>query len=90
MRAVYTTQVNPQMMQNPAYKNAWELGNTYCRFYVASWLQQGFVDTDFGRGVLDSRVLPAGENMRDGLWGYQEDMDIFSGAESPLGWGWDE
>lgn len=85
MRALYKTQVRSDMMTNQVYRNAWQLGNVYCRFYVSSYLMQGFVDAGFGRGIFDSNVLPAGENMRDPLWGNGEDADFYGGFNL-FGW----
>ncbi len=85
MRVIYANKINTSLMKNPVYRNAWRVGQSYCRFYVSTYLMQGFVADGFGRGVFDGNVLPAGENMRDSLWGNGEDLEIFQGFNLP-GW----
>lgn len=37
-RNKYSTSVNPQMMQNARYNKGWELGQSYCSYYSATYL----------------------------------------------------
>jgi hypothetical protein len=34
----YSTNVNGQMMRNPRYNKGWETGQSYCSYYVSTYL----------------------------------------------------
>lgn len=38
LRNQYQVRVNSQMMQNPHYQKGWEIGQTYCSYYISSYL----------------------------------------------------
>jgi hypothetical protein len=40
LRTRYGTAVNGYAMENPDYNKGWELGSSYCSYYVSSYLSQ--------------------------------------------------
>ena len=89
VRMQYSTQVTPELMQQKTYKNAWKLGNRYCRFHVSQVQMEGWFIKDFGIPVLPSRKLPNEtsvfrERLTDSFWMAPEsDGSIFF-----EGWDW--
>jgi hypothetical protein len=66
-------QVKSPMMQNKTYRNAWKLGNRYCRFYVSQIQMEGTFLKDFGTPVYPNRMIPGEteifrERLTDSFW----------------------
>jgi hypothetical protein len=73
VRIKYSTDVNPQLMQNKTYRNAWKLGNRYCRFHVSQMQMEGTIMKDFGTPVIPNRMIPNSngiikERLTDSFW----------------------
>lgn len=73
IRAQYSTEVKPHLMQNKTYSNAWKLGNRYCRFHVSQIQMEGTIMKDFGIPVFPNRMLPNDgslirERLTDSFW----------------------
>lgn len=89
VRMQFSTEVTSQLMQNKTYKNAWKLGNRYCRFHVSQMQMEGWFMKDFGTPVLPNRKLPNETNvfkerLTDSFWWAPEsDGGIFF-----EGWDW--
>lgn len=72
-RVEYSTDVSPELMENKTYRNAWNLGNRYCRFHVAAMQMEGTIMKDFGIPVFPNRMLPNDgslirERLTDSFW----------------------
>ena len=72
-RIEYSTSVQPALMTNKTYRNAWKLGNRYCRFHVSQMQMEGTFVKDFGIPVFPNRMLPNDgsvirERMTDSFW----------------------
>ncbi len=73
MRIKYSTDVKPELMQNKTYRNAWKLGNRYCRFHVSQMQMEGTIMKNFGTPVFPNRMLPNDggiikERLTDSFW----------------------
>ncbi|PIR39250.1 MAG: hypothetical protein COV35_01670 [Alphaproteobacteria bacterium CG11_big_fil_rev_8_21_14_0_20_39_49] len=73
VRIKYSTDVSPHLMENKTYRNAWKLGNRYCRFHVSQMQMEGTIMKDFGIPVFPNRMLPNDgsiirERLTDSFW----------------------
>lgn len=65
--------VNPELMRNKIYLNAWRVGNKYCQKYLNQMQGEGWFVKDFPRPVYGNRMKPNDENlfrerMTDSFW----------------------
>lgn len=73
VRMEYATQVTPELMKDKTYRNAWKLGNRYCRFHLSQMQMEGTFVKDFGTPVYPNRMIPNEtewfrERLTDSFW----------------------
>lgn len=92
LRTRYQTSVNGEMMQHPHYQKGWEVGQSYCSYYISTYLNnKEFFNNDlrsknqWATLKSDGFFNYSGITKFDGLFQETgEDIPLFSGEHKSL------